>query len=121
MRNSLRLAVSILVGTLAVTASSQQSISRQSVPQQASQTAPKPSAKPSILPDSNVPVKLSDSDTATVVDAKVEAKKDYLQEAFVIEKLQNRYRFEADGTGRKESIARIRVQSEAGVQQWGQL
>ena len=32
-----------------------------------------------------------------------------------------RYRFEADGTGRKETIARIRVQSEAGVQQWGQL
>ena len=31
------------------------------------------------------------------------------------------YRFETDGTGRKESIARIRVQSEAGVQQWGQL
>ena len=31
------------------------------------------------------------------------------------------YRFEADGTGRKETIARIRVQSEAGVQQWGQL
>ena len=27
----------------------------------------------------------------------------------------------ADGTGRKETIARIRVQSEAGVQQWGQL
>ena len=104
-----------------MTASSQQSISRQSVPQQASQTAPKPSAKPSILPDSNVPVKLSDSDTSTVVDTKVEAKKDYLQEAFVIEKLQNLYRFEADGTGRKESIARIRVQSEAGVQQWGQL
>ena len=31
------------------------------------------------------------------------------------------YRFEADGTGRKETKARIRVQSEAGVQQWGQL
>ena len=29
--------------------------------------------------------------------------------------------FEADGTGRKETKARIRVQSEAGVQQWGQL
>src|SRR6202041_2071833 len=40
---------------------------------------------------------------------------------FVIEKMQTRYRFEADGTGRKEVIARIRVQSEAGVQQWGQL
>src|SRR5580692_4638585 len=46
---------------------------------------------------------------------------DYTQESFVIEKLNARYRFEADGTGRKELIARIRVQSEAGVQQWGQL
>ncbi len=46
---------------------------------------------------------------------------DYSQESFVIEKLNAHYRFEADGTGRKELIARIRVQSEAGVQQWGQL
>jgi tetratricopeptide (TPR) repeat protein len=45
----------------------------------------------------------------------------YAQESFVIEQMHSRYRFEADGTGRKETIARIRVQSEAGVQQWGQL
>ena len=48
-------------------------------------------------------------------------KSDYAQESFVIEQMHSRYRFEADGTGRKETIARIRVQSEAGVQQWGQL
>jgi len=47
--------------------------------------------------------------------------RDYSQESFVIEQMHSRYRFEADGTGRKETIARIRVQSEAGVQQWGQL
>ena len=35
--------------------------------------------------------------------------------------MHSQYRFEADGTGRKETKARIRVQSEAGVQQWGQL
>src|SRR5438046_6286727 len=35
--------------------------------------------------------------------------------------MHSTYRFDADGTGRKETIARIRVQSEAGVQQWGQL
>jgi len=46
---------------------------------------------------------------------------DYSQESFVIEQMHSRYRFEADGTGRKETTARIRVQSEAGVQQWGQL
>jgi tetratricopeptide (TPR) repeat protein len=47
--------------------------------------------------------------------------RDYSQESFVIEQMHSLYRFEADGTGRKEATARIRVQSEAGVQQWGQL
>src|SRR5215472_2554150 len=46
---------------------------------------------------------------------------DYSQESFVVEQMHSHYRFEADGTGRKETVARIRVQSEAGVQQWGQL
>src|SRR5271155_1627285 len=45
----------------------------------------------------------------------------YSQEAFVVEQYRSRYRFESDGTGRKETVARIRVQSEAGVQQWGQI
>lgn len=54
-------------------------------------------------------------------DASKTAKKDYSKESFVIEQMHSRYRFEADGTGRKETVARIRVQSEAGVQQWGQL
>jgi tetratricopeptide (TPR) repeat protein len=53
--------------------------------------------------------------------AKPEPKHDYSQEAYVIEKYRSVYRFEDDGTGRKETIARIRVQSEAGVQQWGQI
>ena len=48
-------------------------------------------------------------------------KHDYSQEAFVVEQYRSTYRFEADGTGRKETIARIKVQSEAGVQQWGQI
>jgi tetratricopeptide (TPR) repeat protein/transglutaminase-like putative cysteine protease len=47
--------------------------------------------------------------------------REYLQEAFVVEQYRSTYRFESDGTGRKETIARIRVQSEAGVQQWGQI
>jgi tetratricopeptide (TPR) repeat protein len=50
-----------------------------------------------------------------------EEKKDYSQESFVIEKVLTRFRFETDGTGRKETIARVRVQSEAGVEQWGQV
>jgi tetratricopeptide (TPR) repeat protein/transglutaminase-like putative cysteine protease len=50
-----------------------------------------------------------------------EPKHDYSQEAFVVEQFRSVYRFESDGTGRKETVARVRVQSEAGVQQWGQL
>jgi tetratricopeptide (TPR) repeat protein len=50
-----------------------------------------------------------------------EAHHDYSQESFVVEENRTSLRFESDGTGRKETVARIRVQSEAGVQQWGQL
>src|SRR6202008_4367212 len=50
-----------------------------------------------------------------------EQQKDYSQESFVIEKALTAFRFETDGTGRKETIARVRVQSEAGVEQWGQV
>ncbi len=46
---------------------------------------------------------------------------DYSQEAYVVEQLHTTYRFENDGTGRKEIVARLKVQSEAGVEQWGQL
>ena len=48
-------------------------------------------------------------------------KPDYSQEPFVVEQFYNRVRFENDGTGRRELAVRIRVQSEAGVQQLGQL
>jgi tetratricopeptide (TPR) repeat protein len=46
---------------------------------------------------------------------------DHSQESYVVEKLRTSYRFENNGTGRREIYARIRVQSEAGVEQWGQL
>src|SRR5579862_9624467 len=61
--------------------------------------------------------------TGTAADKAANAVKgpDYSEESFVIEQMHSTYRFEADGTGRKETKARIRVQSEAGVQQWGQL
>jgi tetratricopeptide (TPR) repeat protein len=54
-------------------------------------------------------------------NSKGDSKHDYSQEAFVVEQYRSTYRFESDGTGRKETIARIKVQSEAGVQQWGQI
>lgn len=50
-----------------------------------------------------------------------QAKPDYSQEPFVIEKLETRVWFENDGTGRRKVSMRVRVQSEAGVQQLGQL
>jgi tetratricopeptide (TPR) repeat protein len=46
---------------------------------------------------------------------------DYSQEAFVVEQSRNAYWFEDDGTGRHETYLRVKVQSEAGVQFWGQL
>ena len=48
-------------------------------------------------------------------------KPDYAEESFVVEQIKTSYRFENDGTGRKELYARIKVQSEAGVEQWGQV
>ena len=50
-----------------------------------------------------------------------DSKRDYSQEAFVIEQFRSTYTFESDGTGTRKTVARIRVQSEAGVQQWGQI
>src|SRR5580692_4809987 len=79
---------------------------------------------PAPLPNAPTPQAPSSS-TAQKAARAAEAVKptthDYTQESFVIEQMHSRYRFEADGTGRKETTARIRVQSEAGVQQWGQL
>src|ERR1700676_292567 len=46
---------------------------------------------------------------------------DFSQEGYVVEKFRTVYRFEADGTGTRELYARIKIQSEAGVQQWGQV
>ncbi len=46
---------------------------------------------------------------------------DHSQEAYVVEKMHTSFRFENDGTGRRDIYARIKVQSESGVEQWGQL
>ena len=46
---------------------------------------------------------------------------DFSQQAFVIEQSRNVFRFENDGTGRHETYMRVKTQSEAGVQAWGQL
>ncbi len=46
---------------------------------------------------------------------------DYSREPFVVEQMLTRMSFEKDGTGRREVTARILVQSDAGVEQLGQL
>jgi Flp pilus assembly protein TadD len=71
-----------------------------------------------IPPNASAPAKAANAADSAALEAKGH---DYSQESFVIEQMHSRYRFEADGTGRKETVARIRVKSEAGVQQWGQL
>jgi len=70
--------------------------------------------------DSSVPADAKNA--AEIAPSKPdEPKHDYSQEAFVVEQYRSLYYFENDGTGRKETTARVRVQSEAGVQQWGQI
>ena len=46
---------------------------------------------------------------------------DYSQEPFIVESLENKVRFENDGTGVREQTVRVKVQSDAGVQQLGEL
>src|ERR1700686_5889173 len=50
-----------------------------------------------------------------------EAKSDYSREAFVSEEDITHVTFENDGTSTRESTARIRIQSGAGVQRFGVL
>jgi tetratricopeptide (TPR) repeat protein len=49
------------------------------------------------------------------------SKADHSEEAFVIEQSSCKERFENDGTSSREDTARVRIQSEAGVQQYGLL
>ena len=53
--------------------------------------------------------------------SKSNSKPDYSTEAFVIEQSSTRVVFENDGTGTRESSARIRIQSDAGVQRYALL
>src|SRR5437868_15237180 len=46
---------------------------------------------------------------------------DYSREAMVYEQYRTLVRFDNDGTGRRDPIAPVRVQGEAGVQLLGQL
>ena len=49
------------------------------------------------------------------------AKADYSQEAFVMEQYVRKVKLENDGTSVREDTARVRIQSDAGVQRYGLL
>ena len=46
---------------------------------------------------------------------------DYSREPFVVEQFYTTARFENDGTGERDVSARVRVQSDAGVKEWGEI
>jgi tetratricopeptide (TPR) repeat protein len=96
---------SVFIAPFACSAQSTQAPTNSNVPAKANQAAKASESNPSPAASSNPE----------------ESKRKYSQEAFVVEQYRSIYRFENDGTGRKETVARIRVQSEAGVQQWGQI
>src|ERR1700722_19302105 len=99
------LVLSVLAAAFAASAQSDQAPTNSTLPAKAKKGAKATDSKTSETPPSNPE----------------EAKHDYSTEAFVVEQYRSIYRFENDGTGRKETVARVRVQSEAGVQQWGQI
>jgi tetratricopeptide (TPR) repeat protein len=74
----------------------------------------------SSLPEAPSKSKLSDKKSAKDAEKKI-TPPDYSQEAMVLEQLRREYRFENDGTGYNAVTARFRVQTQAGVQQLGQL
>jgi len=92
----------------------------------AQQTPAKPAAG-GILPQSPAQASKSqtqdDSKSQTPLAPSAAAGKaaDYSQQAFVIEKYLTKIRFENDGTSEREQITRIRIQTQAGVQVFGQL
>lgn len=67
------------------------------------------------------PPATADDKKPVVVGVTPSDKPDYSKEAFVVERLYAHYRFENDGTGSKEVILRVHVQSEVGLQRFGQL
>lgn len=54
-------------------------------------------------------------------DAKKDAIADYSQEAVVVDEMRRNFLYQNDGTGSTTTTARIRVQTQSGVQQLGQL
>jgi tetratricopeptide (TPR) repeat protein len=72
------------------------------------------------LPETKTP--LPEKPTPQSLPVKPPAKAaDYTEEPYIIKDFNYLARFEKDGTGKRQFNATILVQSDAGVQQWGQL
>ena len=87
-------------------------------------TAPLPSpdqAVPAPGPKPQQTVPLPDKPNPQSPSKSTEPPPDYSQEAYIIKDFEYLARFENDGTGTKTYNAVIQVNSDAGVQQWGQL
>ncbi len=59
--------------------------------------------------------------TVAQVANQTPARRDYSKEAFVLEQSSDKFKFQNDGTSTREINMRVRVQSDAGVQQFGVL
>src|SRR5437899_7622284 len=59
--------------------------------------------------------------TVAQVVNQTSARPDYSKEAFVLEQSSDKFKFQNDGTSTREINIRVRVQSDAGVQQFGVL
>lgn len=68
-----------------------------------------------------VPLVVCTVGTMTVVGQQKTASVDYSGEAYVLEQSHTAWRFENDGTSRKDTFVRVKVESDAGIQRWGQL
>ena len=84
----------------------------------AQQTPAKPGDKASPEPPVHQENK---AQTPLASPAAAEKAADYSQQAFVIEKYVTKIRFENDGTSEREQVTRIRIQTQAGVQAFGEL
>lgn len=72
-------------------------------------------------PGAPAPAISAPRDAPAASPASAAQKPDYSKEPFVFEQYLTKVRFENDGTGEREYMARIRIQSDAGVQALGEL
>ena len=93
------LVLCVLAAPFAGSAQSDQAPSNSTLPAKAKKGAKATESTPSETPPSKPEV----------------ARHDYSTEAFVVEQYRSIYRFENDGTGRKETVARVRVQRDRGM------